>query len=788
MRTRIAVILLSCLVSLLVALPVGADGIIIPIPVPPRPPEPIKSLAIKYHRVTVEIVDQVATTRVDQVFVNELPYDIEGDYIFPLPEGAAISEFAMWVDGQRLQAQVLERDEAQRIYEQIVRERRDPALLEYVGRNAFRARIYPIPASGEKRVEIEYSQILHREGDLVSYRYPLNTEKFSTKPLEEVSVSLRVHAREGLGAIYSPSHDISVARPDAFSAQVDYAEKRVIPNRDLVLYYSLQEDALGANVISYRAPGEDGYFLMLLTPGQVGDRSRRAIPKDVHLVLDVSGSMRGEKLVQAKNAARYVIDHLNPEDRFSLLAFSTSTRLFAETLQPLSERDRAHAFINELQAGGGTNIDRALAEALRRSAKDRPQIVVFLTDGLPTEGETNTAKILARVADLSHEAVRIFAFGVGYDVNTTLLDTLSQEHGGASSYVRPDESIERAVSALYDKISLPVLTDIHLEFGDARVEDLYPYPLPDLFAGSQLVLVGRFRAPGEATITLTGMADGEPQRFTFEGVRFRASGGSEFIPRLWATRKIGYLLTQIRLHGADRELIDEIVALSVRFGIITPYTSFLVDESEDALSSEGRRVMAERELRLHLAPAAPDGSGAGAAGAPAAFGQAAVERSIAQNEMRAAERVVAPVGDPVRVVGDKAFVLRQEVWTDTTFDPDRMEAEQIALGGERYFDLLRREPALAPYFAVDAQVLVVWQGRAYRIVPPGGRESGPVESAAVRPTAHPSPPAPPTLEAAATPTPAASFTVAPTPTPSLPAVERTPWWRLLWDWLQNAIT
>jgi Ca-activated chloride channel family protein len=780
------VTLLCCLAWLMMAMPAWADGIIIPIPVPPRPPEPIKSLAIRRHRVTVEIGDQVATTHVDQVFYNELPYDIEGDYIFPLPEGAAISQFAMWVDGQRLQAQVLERDEAQRIYEDIVRQRRDPALLEYVGRNAFRARIYPIPARGEKRIEIEYTEVLSRDGDLVSYRYPLNTEKFSTKPLEQVSVSVRIHAREGIGAVYSPSHDVAVVRKDAFTADVSYEEKGVTPNQDYVLYYSLQDDRLGANVISYRPPGEDGYFLMLLSPGQVVS-AERAIPKDVHLVLDVSGSMRGEKLVQAKNAARYVLDNLNPDDRFNLLAFGTGTRLFAQRPQPVSQRDGAHAFIGDLQAGGGTNIDRALAETLRQTEKGRPQIVVFLTDGLATEGETNTAKILGHVAELAHDAVRIFAFGVGYDVNTTLLDTMSQEHHGASSYVRPDEDIERAVSSFYDKISLPVLADLLLDFGSIQVEDAYPYPLPDLFAGSQIVMVGRYRQPGDTTITLTGAAEGAPQRFAFENVRFRASGGSDFIPRLWATRKIGYLLTQIRLHGADRELINEIVSLSVRFGIVTPYTSFLVDESEDALSSEGRRVIAERELSVRSTAASPDG--VGGAMAPLPYGQAAVEQSIAQNQMRVADRVAAPTAEQLRMAGDKAFVLRQGVWTDTTFDPDLTPTERIALGSERYFRLLRNEPGLAPYLAVDAQVVVVWKGRAYRILPPGGVESEEVSG----PSAPPQPAQPATLTMpTARPTPGASVVAAPTssPTaaPTLAPPKRAPLWRLILEWVRGALS
>lgn len=771
-----------CAVALIAACPARADGIIIPIPIPPRPPEPmpIKSLAIKYHEVTVTIEEQIATTHIDQVFLNELPYDIEGDYIFPLPERASISQFAMWVDGQRLEAQVLEKEEARRIYEEIVRERRDPALLEYVGRNAFRARIFPIPARGEKRIELEYTEVLPRDGGLVRYAYPLNTEKFSTKPLEHVRVEVHLAARGGLGAIYSPSHEVQVNRESATLATVTYEVQNVRPDRDFLLYYALEGDALGLNVLSYKEPGEEGFFLLLLTPpAQVAPE--HAVPKDVYFVLDVSGSMRGEKLAQAKEAARYILDHLNAEDRFNIIAFSSGLRTFAASPQPLGAREEAYAFVNELQAGGGTNIARALEEALRQARPGRPQMILFLTDGLPTEGETNSGKIVARAQELATEEVRLFAFGVGYDVNTALLDLLAQTLHGATSYVRPDEDIERALSAFFDKVSLPVLTDLRLDFGEARVEETYPDPLPDLFAGEQIILVGRYRQPGRVTIRLKGRAESEPQAYTFEGVEFRERGGSALIPRLWATRKIGHLLTQIRLHGPNRELVDEIIALSVRYGIVTPYTSFLVDETEDVLSTEGRRVVAERTFQEQALAVQPAGVGSGGPGW--ATGKGAVDQSIAQSALRSSETASTPDVEQVRVLGAKAFVLRQGVWTDTLYESRHMRPERVSFGGARYFDLLRQYPSLGAYFALGERVLVVWEGKAYQVVP-GEEEAS--ETAVPQPTPTrlppeaPSPPQP--TSPAVTPLPTASplpmpiETPAPMPTPPSLWERIAEWW------------
>ena len=716
MRRHVMTAMLFTLVFLGLAMVACADGIIVPLPQPGRPAPPLRSLAIKYHRVTVTIEDQVATTHVDQAFINDTPHEIEGQYIFPIPEEASISRFSMWVDGRRLEAEVLERDEARRIYEEIVRQQRDPALLEYAGRSAFRARIYPIPAHGEKRVELEYTEVLEQDHGLVKYVYPLNTEKFSTRPLEEVSVSVSVASRQSLKAIYSPSHEVDVHREDDSVAEVGYEARDVTPDKDFVLYYSLGEGDLGINLVSFKEPGEDGFFLLLLAPKAQAE-AHEIVAKDVFFVLDTSGSMRGEKLAQAKGAAKYVLDNLHEGDRFNIIAFATGTRGYASGPCPAVETAKARVFIDSLRAGGGTNIGRAFDETLGQTGGQRPQVVLFLTDGLATEGERRTAEILERVDELARENVRIFAFGVGYEVNTLLLDRVAGDHHGTSIYVRPDEDIERSVSAFYEKISTPVLADISIDFGTARVEDAYPYPLPDIFAGGQLVMVGRYRDADNTTVALRGLVNGQPLKYTFEDIRFRNTGGAEFIPRLWATRKIGHLLTQIRLHGTDRELVDEVVELSIRYGIVTPYTSVLVDETEDALSADGRQAISSREFGAGPSPtktAIARGSGLPA---PGASGKAAVEKSVAQEAMRRTDLAAAPEMEQVRTVGNKTFVLRGQIWTDTTFDSKRMKAERVAFGSARYFELLQEHPDWGRYLALGPRVILVWGEQACQIGP-----------------------------------------------------------------------
>ena len=578
---------LALTLALTSAFVAAADGIIIPHP-PPDQPIPWRDipLAIKYHRVDVTIIDQVATTKVDQVFVNEASYPIEGTYIFPLPEGAAISSFDMWVDGQKLEGKLLGRDEARAIYEDIVRSQRDPALLEYVGRGAFQASIFPIPPGGQRRIELTYSQVLPQTAGLVHYRYPLNTEKFSSAEIEEVAVTVHLADKAPIRAVYSPSHPVEVVREGDRRATVSYEAQNVRPDRDFDLYYSLSSDAVAVNLLSYKPYDEDGFFLLLVTPPV--ESAGQAVAKDVVLVMDTSGSMDGEKIIQAKAAADYVLDHLGKDDRFNIVAFSTATRLFSDRPVPAARRDEGHAFVRSLAAAGSTDINRALLEALAGADAERPTVLIFLTDGLPTAGEVDPDRIAANIATGAPKSVRLFAFGVGYDVDTVLLDQLSSGQRGISTYVKPEQSIEEEVSGFYAKVSTPVLIDVAATFSGVQVEDIYPYPLPDLFAGNQLVVAGRYRGGGPADLTLRGEVEDESRAYKYRDLAFAERGGQEFIARLWAQRKIGYLLAQIRLHGVKDELVKEIVTLSSRYGIVTPYTSFLVQEPNMALSQQGR--------------------------------------------------------------------------------------------------------------------------------------------------------------------------------------------------------
>jgi Ca-activated chloride channel family protein len=694
-------------------------------------------VVLEVHRVNVEIDNQVATTRIEQVFANRGERLAEGSYVFPLPVGAAVSDLVMWVNGQPIEAKILDADEARAIYDEIVRRMRDPALLEYVGAGAIQASVFPIQPHSEVKIEIEYGQLLPVENGLVHYEYGLRTDQFTRQPVEQISINVSVESNDKIGPVYSPTHPIAIVRDGDFDFRAGYEATYVRPETDFSLFYGLASDEISVNLLTYReSANEDGFFTLMITPPVTVDESR-VIPKDVIIVLDQSGSMYGDKWDQAREAVKFVLDNLNSRDRFNLVVFSTGYRIFANDLQTTESVGEAKEWIDGLEALGGTDIDGALKEAMRMVDRERSTVVLFLTDGLPTEGQTDSSAILDNVQTSAPHNVRIFTFGVGDDVDTFLLDQLYQAFRGAGTYVRPGERIDEEVGSLYNKISAPVLTNIALDFGDMVVEDMYPAaPLQDLFVGTQLIVVGRYRDGGDSTIRLTGQLEGENQTFSYD-VDFRDNAGGEvFIPRLWATRKIGALLNAIRLHGENPELVDSIVRLSIRYGIITPYTSFLI--TEDDIFSQGGREEAEGQVSQDAGLAFSETSGEAAVNAAesaAGMADAAAPPMASPTDVGAfragkdedgaeqpmglggGEGYYSPEGQVMRYAGDRTFVWRDGAWIDTLYDADTMTPVEVVFLSDAYFELLDLDPMVGEFLALGDHILFVWEDVAYEVMP-----------------------------------------------------------------------
>jgi Ca-activated chloride channel family protein len=539
-------------------------------------------LAMLNHKVTIAIEDQVAVTRVEQTFRNHTNRALEATYIFPVPKGASVNKFTMWVDGKETTGEMVEAGKAREIYTSIVRRTQDPGLLEYLGHNLLRMRVFPIPANSEQRVALRFSAVAPREGNLVEYVYPLKTDGKATRTLEDFSIYATVKSQHAVTNVYSPTHSISLKRVNDREVEVTFDKNQALLDRDFQMFYSTGDKDVGLTALTHRpVAGSDGYFSLLVTP-RVEIPKEYIVPRDMVLVLDTSGSMRGVKMEQARKALKYVLDNLSPKDRFGLINFATSVNRYEDKLLDANsdQINKAKKWVDDLEATGGTAINDALASALDLRTKDegRTFTIVFFTDGQPTIGETDVDKILKNASAKNTAETRIFTFGVGDDVNASMLDRLADQTRALSTYVRPAEDIEAKTSGLFSKISNPVLTNLKLSAtNDIRFSEIYPQQLPDLFHGSQLVVFGRFSGQGPAAIKVTGQVGMETREFVYE-LTFPEKTGMErdFVEHLWARRKVGYLLDQIRANGEKKELIDEVTSLAKRYGITTPYTSYLI--------------------------------------------------------------------------------------------------------------------------------------------------------------------------------------------------------------------
>jgi Ca-activated chloride channel homolog len=700
---------------------------------------PFAPLEVTSHHVEVKIDGQVAVTSIDQEFYNPNDQRLEGNYMFPVPKGAHIDKFSMEIGGKMVDAELLPAEKARQIYEDIVRKMRDPALLEYAGRDLFKVRIFPIEPRSRKPIKISYSELVRSDAGTVTYSYPLSTEKFSAQPIKSLSVKVEVKTEQPLASIYSPSHKVEIKRDGANRAVIGYESKDEKPDTDFQLVYSAEARDVGLSLITHKPAGEDGYFLLLAAPTIT--KETKLAPKDVVFVVDTSGSMAGPKLQQAKKALEFCVENLNNEDRFEIVRFSTEAEsLFGKLVDADSEhRKRASNFIADLKPIGGTAIADALQSALkaRTEKTERPFLIIFLTDGLPTVGTRNPDEIVAEVKKAG--SARIFSFGIGSDVNTQLLDQIAEGTRAFSQYVLANEDLEVKVSSFYTRIKEPALTNVRLEFGGGvRTSKLYPAQLPDLFKGDQLVVTGRYTGSGDVEAKLTGIANGREQTFTYK-VKFNDSS-NDYVARLWATRRVGFLLDEIRIHGETNELRDEATDLARRYGIVTPYTAYLIVEDEDR-----RRVpMTERSMQSMSADSAARAEVSKAWGGfkEKKDGEDAVANARSQNAFKFADQsaasiysgaaeslrgfaVTAPAAraesdrlmqytQQSKFVNGRAFFQNGKQWVDTNAQ-NATKRERVQFNSEAYFDLLKKHPEAAPWLALGQNVLLALDDTLYEI-------------------------------------------------------------------------
>ena len=681
---------------------------------PPDRPLPVGDVTRTGSDVRIAVDGRVARMEIEERFRNNGAVAAEGSYLYPMPGEAVFTNFSLWMGDQEVKGETMNAEKARSIYEEIVRRRKDPALLTFAGHGLVRARVFPIQAGETRKVALRYTQLLTRAGDAMRLRYSLGNRGTSG------GSSLVVHASNAssYGAPYSPTHAIQTRTTG------DRLEITVPGDAtgEVELFLPLRQGLVGTSLVTHAPGGEDGYFMLLLAPAAT--EAGASVPRDLTLVVDVSGSMSGTKLEQAKAALEQALGTLGGGDRFRLIAFSSGVRRFRPEFVPATRENLTDAreFIAALGADGGTNIASALDAALEGGGDaERLGIVLFLTDGIPSVGEQAPDRIAEQAASRVGRA-RIFTVGIGHDVNTYLLDRLASRGRGTAEYVPPGASVETAMGLLMGKLRHPALVDLRIGDTPVSISQVFPTQLPDLFFGEELVVLGRYRGTGRGDVIVTGRRNGRQERITTAANFPSHEAENEFIPKLWATRQIGELTRQIRLEGASPALVSQVRDLGLRFGILTEYTSYLVLEPSAVVAGNGVPLPARAEDAGGASNSAAQTGGV-AFDRARASSKFTESKSLAEADSMASARLATlspttPSAAATRRAGGRIFVMRGQVWTDIGH-ADRITITEVEAYSRAYFDLVRQLPELAAYLPVGDQLLIAGKRASIRVAHTG---------------------------------------------------------------------
>jgi Ca-activated chloride channel homolog len=714
-----------------------AQGIVIPgcpRPMPDRPIVecmPVRAQVVRTSsNVRVELRDRVLHYEVEERFVNRGGMIGEADYVFPLPNGAAFRDLKLSIDGQMVGGETLGADEARRVYEDIVRRQRDPALVEWMGHGLLRTRIFPFNAGEERRVVVRFESVAPREGDALRVDYFRGTAPTAPNPRlvpvdggglsrqqGRTTFTLTYQRAGELGDVYSPTHELDVDR-EGDTRHVSIREG----GPDVTVLVALRRaSSASITTLAHATRDEPGFALLTVTPP--ADLANNSTARDVTFVLDVSGSMNGPKLEQAKAAGHRLLHTLTSADRFRVIDFSTDVRSFRDDYVYATDANvrAAERYLDGLDAEGSTNISGALDRALehgddnRIGDRSRLPLVLFITDGEPTVGERDPDAIAARAARERGDA-RVFTFGLGSDVNVSLIEQLALQGRGTAQFVRPDESIEHAVELVASRLRQPVLSDVRITVdGDnVHLSRMYPTQPLDVFAGQDLVVLARYDGSGTANVVVQGRAGSRDVRWTASRNFPREEQENAFVPRLWATQRIGWLSAEKRRSGASQEIDDEIRRLGERFGIPTEFTSYLVQEPGRVA---GRPVPMPMDQAMHGRAVGSAGAGAmsAPAAAPSVFEAArAASAQRAAKSMAAADALSDTSGETQRA-GTHMFGRDGDRWVDTRYKSE-LKVYRVKAYSTSYFTLIQRIPDLREALTVGDHALVAGSGVAIEVV------------------------------------------------------------------------
>ncbi|HEX9084934.1 MAG TPA: VIT domain-containing protein [Gemmatimonadaceae bacterium] len=688
--------------------------------------------------VRVDLVDRVLRYEITETFVNRGSRVGEADFMFPLPKGAAFQDLKLSINGEMVAGETMSADRARQIYEEIVRRQRDPALLEWMGYGLLRARIFPIAPGEEKKVVVRFQTVAPREGDALRVDYfrgmRTNQRAMNQEPEGRTSFVLTYPNDPTYGTAYSPTHSIFEQRYGSESSVDSYGDRSFASNNrasvrrvevrdargEVTLLIPIRRSTSAAISLLANAPGnDDGFALITLSPPSIRPR---AVPRDVTFVIDVSGSMSGQKIEQARAAGKQLLRTLSPIDRFRLIDFSSDVRTFRNDFSAATRENigAAERYLDQLDAEGSTNISGALDEALSAPVQvGRLPIVLFLTDGQPTVGERDASVIASNVAK-ERGSRRLFTFGVGADLNVSLIEQLALEGRGTASFVRPEESVERAVGIVASRLTSPLVTDVRVHADGVRLLKMHPSGPVDIFAGEDLVILARYDGSGNGVVRFDGQTTSGPVSWSARVNFPERSRENPFVARLWATQRVGYLSAEKRKHGGSQEIDNEIRDLGERFGIPTEFSSYLVVEPgmnrQRVMGSGGTQLNGALSAGVAATPASPTvqfEAAKSAAAQRSATNLSAADAAVGMGDYTSAGR-----GDRVTRAGNVTFVLRDSVWTDVRYKQTGTVL-RVKPFSDAYFKLIELVPELREPFSVGERVIVSGRSMAIELTTSG---------------------------------------------------------------------
>ena len=673
-------------------------------------PEQPGAVEVVEINVLVDVLESTATTSIEIRLQNTSNRRQEAELIVPVPDGAVVRGFAYDGPGGEITAKVLPKEEAMRTYQQLVSKIRDPALVEFIGYNLIRSSVFPVEAGGKQKVRLTYEHLLEVDGNRVDYVLPRSESLEYAVPWK---VTANIRAKQPISTVYSASHKLEIERVGSHHLIVKISADAVKEPGPFRFSYLTQENGVTASMFAY--PDEKvggGYFLLLagLPADVMVSEDADAIKREVTLVIDRSGSMRNEKIEQVKEAALQIIAGLKEGEAFNVIIYNNTVQWFSKNsvLKTRENEAAARAYIQGITATGGTNIHDGLAEALGQEPKEGMlPIVLFLTDGLPTVGQTSEVAIRNLVIESNPHNRRVFTFGVGLDVNAPLLEKMASESRAKAEFVLPKEDVEVKIGLVFKRLTGPVLADVTLEAlgkdgipAIGRTRDIMPERLPDLFEGDQLVLLGQYVGKSEITFNISGNYLGHNRKFKFTFESDKADVRNGFVPRLWASRKIAQLIDAVRQMGADpatsgddprvKELVDEIVHLSTEFGILTEYTAFLAREGTDL----GDRPEVLREAGTMLeSRAMRDRSGLGAVSQSFNMQPQMRQKSLNYGNVYFNERMERVSIGTVRQINDRAYYRRGNRWVESLLVQNEAQVKPtriIEFGSNEFIELAQK--------------------------------------------------------------------------------------------------